>query len=167
MKKYTVIGCHWASPNRISVHNVTAASVEDAVLEGHRAEIQQDIDENGPDDADYSQVPTLEAMRADEKLTVLVGVTVLEGWAGKLLLFKDATSGETTYRAPEEEEAQAVQARCVFVAADVQSKAEELSLTLTDQQAEDFLARNRRQIQDDMSQRGYDSIETLLELEIG
>ncbi len=45
---------------------------------------------------------------------------------------------------------------------DVVSKAEEMGLKITDEQAEEFLVDNANQIQNDTVERGFDSIETLL-----
>lgn len=47
---------------------------------------------------------------------------------------------------------------------DVQTKAEEKGLDLSDEEAEAFLHDNAGQIQDDMVERGWDSIDTLLDM---
>ena len=48
---------------------------------------------------------------------------------------------------------------------DVQTKAEEMGLRLTDEEADEFLSSNENQIESDMVERGWESIETLLEME--
>lgn len=65
--------------------------------------------------------------------------------------------GDVTVRAAERKHAQVS-----WTVDDVQTKAEEMGLDLSDEEAETFLHDNRGQIQDDMVNRGWDSIETLL-----
>lgn len=56
-------------------------------------------------------------------------------------------------------------ARVAWTVGDVCDKAAEIGLSVTDGQAEEFLYNNARQIQDDMVERGWASIATLLEME--
>ena len=48
---------------------------------------------------------------------------------------------------------------------DVLSMAEKMSIPVTEEQAVEFLERNYKQIQEDMVERGWSSIETLLQHE--
>ena len=53
-------------------------------------------------------------------------------------------------------------ARVVWHVEDVLDKANDLDVKLTQEEAEAFLFRNQSQIQSDMVQRGWDSVEALL-----
>ena len=57
-------------------------------------------------------------------------------------------------------------AKTSWTANDVHDKREDMGLTKwTDKQAEDWLEQNQRQIVDDMVERGWDSIQILLNME--
>jgi hypothetical protein len=56
-------------------------------------------------------------------------------------------------------------AQVSWQAGDVIDKAKDLDIELTKEQAEDWLHDNQGQIQDDMTQRGWDSIETMLRMD--
>lgn len=56
-------------------------------------------------------------------------------------------------------------AKVVWRVEDVLSKAEELGIKMTENAAHDFLEGNERRIAEDMIGRGWDSIETLLQME--
>lgn len=55
-------------------------------------------------------------------------------------------------------------AKVSWSSGDVLTRAEEKGLAMTTEEAEVFLQDNKRQIQDDMVERGWDSIDTLLDI---
>jgi len=56
-------------------------------------------------------------------------------------------------------------AKCEWTADDVMTMAEELDISMSEDEAESFLIRNQSNIRERMCERGWDAIQTLLEME--